>query len=71
MLENVPMLNDVVFYPITDIYKNQLLITDNRDIYNNVKFVDDPVNLFENKLRENKEQQYFIKSKLEYMTWKH
>lgn len=71
MLKNVPILNDVVFYPITNIYKNQLLITDNRDIYSNVKFVDDPLNLFENKLRENKEQQYFIKSKLEYMTWKH
>jgi hypothetical protein len=70
MLQEQPMLVDTVFYPVVNLYPNQLSIADNRVIYSNVQFAKDPLILYENKLRDVKERQYKNRIQLESMTWK-
>ena len=70
MLQEQPMLVDTVFYPVVNLYPNQLSIADNRVIYSNVQFAKDPLILYENKLRDVKERQYKNRIQLESMIWK-
>ena len=70
MLQEQPMLVDTAFYPVVNLYPNQLSIADNRVIYSNVQFAKDPLILYQNKLREVKERQYKNRIQLESMTWK-
>ena len=70
MLQEQPMLVDTVFYPVVNLYPNQLSIADNRVIYSDIKFTVDPLFKFENELRLNRQQQYKNRIQLESMTWK-
>ena len=70
MLQEQPMLVDTVFYPVVNLYPNQLSIADNRVIYSNVQFAKDPLILYQNKLRDVKERQYKNRIQLESMIWK-
>jgi hypothetical protein len=70
MLVDQPVLVDTVFYPVVNLYPNQLSIADNRVIYSDIKFTVDPLFKFENELRLNRQQQYKNRIQLESMTWK-
>jgi hypothetical protein len=70
MLVDQPVLVDTVFYPVVNLYPNQLPIADTRVIYSDIKFTVDPLFKFENELRLNRQQQYKNRIQLESMTWK-
>jgi hypothetical protein len=70
MLVDQPVLVDTVFYPVVNLYPNQLPIADNRVIYSDIKFTVDPLFKFENELRLNRQQQYKNRIQLESMIWK-
>jgi hypothetical protein len=70
MLVDQPVLVDTVFYPVVNLYPNQLPIADTRVIYSDIKFTVDPLFKFENELRLNRQQQYKNRIQLESMIWK-
>lgn len=70
MLEAQPILVDTVFYPSVNLYPNQLSISDNRVIYKDVQFIaNDPLLVYETKLRDNRHGQYILRKQLESMKW--
>jgi len=70
MLEAQPTLVDTVFYPSVNLYPNQLSISDNRVIYKDVQFIaNDPLLVYETKLRDNRHGQYILRKQLESMKW--
>jgi hypothetical protein len=70
MLEAQPTLVDAVFYPSVNLYPNQLSISDNRVIYKDVQFIaNDPLLVYETKLRDNRHGQYILRTQLESMKW--
>tara|TARA_R110002096_G_scaffold108919_1_gene238342 strand:+ start:850 stop:2169 length:1320 start_codon:yes stop_codon:yes gene_type:complete len=70
MLEAQPTLVDAVFYPSVNLYPNQLSISDNRVIYKDVQFIaNDPLLVYETKLRDNRHGQYILRKQLESMKW--
>ena len=70
ILKAQPILVDILFYPSIDLYPNQLSISDNRAIYKNVQFIaNDPLLIYETKLRDNRHGQYIKIKELEGMTW--
>ena len=70
MLQNQGQIQDQPFYQPKDIYIDQVVFVDNREIYQNVAFdVHDPIVDYQMKVNTNKQAQLKLKQEIEKLKW--
>ena len=70
ILQNQVMIEDSVFYPSQNIYTDQVVFVDNRDIYQDIIVIDDPMTQYNNEMSEILQRKNKLKMQIEELKWK-
>jgi hypothetical protein len=70
LLDNQVFIEDTVFYEPQDIYVNQVVFVDNRNIYQDIVKIDDPMTQFNLEVTELQKKKMKLQQEIQELKWK-